>query len=320
LKSIFFTPTIYDESDSIASENMKGVNAALGECRDFVCNLGKEYNATVVDFWKPMAELNTRMQQTNPSFTLIGKDRIHPHATGHLVMAYLFLTQTNAPKEVWNLVMDAKNRQTVFQRNCNVSSLIIKPNRLTFKNKEFALPFPSIEAAKEAFRLVPFIDSLNQQVLQIRSCDSGHYRLKINNMEVGTYSGADFEKGINLAINTKTPQNALSDSIAKLCEEHFSKGSTLRTLRRVEIKQLSKLNIDDKVAVTAYLNKFIDEMRLQKNNPEANSGYYIMTAQTYLKDKPNEEAFKKRISEIEGLIYSLNKPQTYTYVIEKIRN
>lgn len=318
LKTIFFTPTIYEESEAIAVENMKGVNAALGECRNFVMELGKEYNATVVDFWKPMFELNTRMQQKDSNFTLVGKDRIHPQPAGHMVMAYLFLTQTHAPKDVWNLTIDVKSKKTYKQQNCEVSKLTFKANTISFKNKELALPYPRIEAAKEAYDLVPIKDSLNQQILKIADLQIGNYAIKINNIEIGTYSNVDFVKGINLAVNTKTPQYAVADSIAKLVEEDFAKQSVIRTLRRIEIKTLAKVNYENRDTAKAFLKKYIEEMRLQKNNPEANSGYYIMTAQTYLKEIDNEPVIKTRIEEIERLIYSLNKPQTYSYVIEKI--
>jgi len=312
------TPTIYEESDAIAVENMKGVNAALGECRDFVISLGKEYNAAVVDFWKPMFDLNTRMQQKDSNFTIVGKDRIHPQPAGHLVMAYLFLTQTNAPKDVWNLAIDVKSKKTQLQKNCKISDLKIKSEKIVFKNNEFALPFPRIEAAKDAYDLEPINDSLNQQILKIANLKIGNYTLKINNIEIGTYSNLDFGKGINLATNTKTPQYAIADSIAKLVEEDFAKQSVIRTLRRIEIKTLTKVNYANKDTAKAFLKKYIEEMRLQKNNPEANSGYYIMTAQTYLKEIDNEPFIKARIAEIEQLIYTLNKPQTYHYVIEKI--
>ena len=318
LKIIFFTPTIYEESEAIMAENMKGVNAALGECRDFILKLGKEYNATVVDFWKPMFDLDTRMQQKDPNFTLVGKDRIHPQAAGHMVMAYLFLSQTKAPKEVWTLTIDTRKKSTETQQNCMVSVLVVKSGKITFKNKEFALPFPKVEVAKEAYDLVPFTDSLNQQILKINQLEKGKYRLKINNIAVGEYNNADFEKGINLAVNTKTPQYAIADSIAKLVEEDFAKQSIIRTFRRVELKTMAKINYSNKDTAVAFLKKYIESMKLQRSNPESNAGYYITTAQTYLKEIENEPVLKARISEIERIIYTLNKAQTYSYVIEKI--
>ena len=141
---------------------------------------------------------------------------------------------------------------------------------------------------------------------------------KINTIEVGSYSNSDFEKGINLATNTKTPRYAIADSIAKLVEEDFAKQSVIRTLRRIELKTLTKVNYANRDTAKAFLRKYIEEMKLQKNNPEANSGYYIMTAQTYLKEIDNEQKLIGRIKEIEELIYTLNKPQTFTYVIENI--
>ena len=318
LKTIFFTPTIYEESDAVAVENMKGVNAALGECRDFVLKLGKEYNATVVDFWKPMCDLNTRMQQKDPNFTIVGKDRIHPQPAGHMVMAYLFLTQTKAPKEVWTLAIDSRKKTIDVQQNCRVSDLKVSGAKISFKNNESALPFPKVEAAKDAYDLEPITDSLNQQIFKITKLEKARYRLLINNIEVGKYTEQDFEKGINLATNTKTPQYVISDSIAKLVEEDFAKQSVIRTLRRIELKTLTKINYANRDTAKTFLKKYIEEMKLQKNNPEANSGYYIMTAQTYLKEIDNEQKLKDRIVEIEKIVYMLNKPQLFTYVIEKI--
>lgn len=318
IKTIFFTPTIYDESEAIAAENNKGVNAALGECRDFVINIGKQYNATVVDFWKPMLDLNLKMQQSNPDFTLIGKDRIHPQATGHMVMAYLFLTQTKAPGDVWNLTIDVKKKALKTNQNCEVKNLRVKSNKISFDNKEFALPFPTIAAAKEAYNLVPITDSLNQQILKIENLKTGKYRLKINKIDVGVYSNADFSQGINLATNTNTPQYAISDSIATLVEQNFARQSIIRTLRRVEIKTMANINYANRATARAFLEKYIEEMKLQKNNPAANSGYYIMTAQTYLKEIENESTLIEKITDVEEQISKINKPQIFTYLIEKI--
>ncbi len=38
-------------------------------------------------------------QETAPSFTLCGTDRIHPDNNGHMVMAYLFLLKVDCSKE-----------------------------------------------------------------------------------------------------------------------------------------------------------------------------------------------------------------------------
>ena len=317
VRQIFITPTIYDETFNSPVESLVGVNGALGECSDFVLELGKKRNAQVVDFWHPMNQINQQYQQADPQFTLIGKDRIHPGPMGHLVMAYLFLDQTNAPQDVWRLSIDAKSSKVLEQKNTEATNLLLTQSGLTFYNNEMALPFPVIEDAKQAYELVPLTDRLNQQVLQIRYLATGIYTLKINGTDVGTYSSSDLEKGVNLATNSATPQGILAQKIASLCKEHQSLGSIIRMLRRVEMKHLGGLDLNDREAVKAKLEAFIAEMQAKKNDPGANSGYYITTARTYLKESGNEDAMRARIFAIEDEIYAINQPQTYFYSLEK---
>jgi lysophospholipase L1-like esterase len=183
VRQIFITPTIYDENFESTVESLRGVNGALGECSDFIMELGKTRNIPVVDLWHPMNEINQKHQQADPAFTLIGKDRIHPGPMGHLVMAYLFLDQTNAPQDVWRLSIDAKSKKVMEQKNAEATNIEAMPSGLAFSNKEMALPFPVLEDAKQAYDLVPFTDRLNQQVLQIRNLAVGNYSLKINSAD-----------------------------------------------------------------------------------------------------------------------------------------
>jgi hypothetical protein len=317
VRQIFITPTIYDETFNSLVESLVGVNGALGECSDFVLELGKKRNVPVVDFWHPMNEINQKQQQADPAFTLIGKDRIHPGPMGHLVMAYLFLDQTDAPQDVWRLSIDAKSKTVLEQKNAEATNLEGTPSGLAFSNKEMALPFPVLEDAKQAYELVPFTDRLNQQVLQVQSLAPGNYTLKINGTEVGAYSQTALEQGVNLATNSSTPQSVLAQQIAALCKEHQALGSTIRMLRRVEMKHLKGVDLTDKEAVKSTLNAFIAEKQAQKNDPGANSGYYITTARTYLKESDNEDTMRQRIQAIEDEIYRINQPQSYSYTLEK---
>ena len=317
IRQIFITPTIYDENFESSTESLRGVNGALEKCSDFIVEFAKSRHAPSVDLWHPMEEVNRTHQQSDKQFTLIGKDRVHPGAAGHLVMAYLFLNQTKAPSDVWRLDLDAKSGRVVSETNCVASDITPSAEGISFKNKELALPFPEIEDAKQAYELVPFVERLNQQVLQIRNLSEGIYTLKINGLEIGNYPQSTLQKGINLAINPTTPQMIRSQEIAKLCKERHSLGSTIRTLRRVEIKHLQGVDLGNKEAVKSSLDAFIAEKQAHKNDPTANSGYYIKTAQTYLKEIGNESAMLERINAIDEEIYRINQPETYSYTVEK---
>ena len=313
LRQIYFTPTIYDEDVESTVESLRGVNGALRECSDFVLQFAKSRSMPAVDFWHPMDELNRKKQKADPKFTLTSKDRVHPGPAGHLLMAYLFLDQTGAPQDVWRLSLDAKTSQVLSQTNCEATGLNSDPKSLTFSNRELALPFPCIPDAKDVFSWVPFDERLNQQILQISHLDEGNYSLQINQAEVGQYSSTELEKGINLAINPKTPQSEQSQKIAALCQEHYTLGNTIRTLRRVEMKHLQKVDLTNRTAVEASLNQLIEEKQAQKNDPGANSGYYIKTARIYLEEIAKEPASRERIQAIEKEISQLKQPQTYRY-------
>ena len=75
------------------------------------------------------------------------------------------------------------------------------------------------------------------------------------------------------------------------------------------------MDLNDKDAVKAKLEAFIAEKQAQKNDPGANSGYYITTARTYLKENGNEDAMRARIQAIEDEFYVINQPQTYSYTL-----
>jgi alkaline phosphatase D len=318
LRQIYFTPTIYDEDVESTVESLRGVNGALRECSDFVLQFAKSRNMPAVDFWHPMDELNRKMQKADPKFTLTSKDRVHPGPAGHLLMAYLFLDQTGAPQDVWRLLVDAKSSKVLSQTNCEATALTSNPNSLTFSNRELAFPFPCIPDAKDVFSWVPFDERLNQQILQISQLDEGNYSLQINQAEVGQYSATDLEKGVNLAINAKTPQSIISQNIASLCQEYYTLGNTIRTLRRVEMKHLQKVDLTNRTAVEASLNQLIEEKQAQKIDPGANSGYYIKTATTYLSEIQREPEMHLRMKAIQDQISSINQPQSYSYSLKPV--
>lgn len=78
------------------------------------------------------------------------------------------------------------------------------------------------------------------------------------------------------------------------------------------MKRLGGVDLNDKEVVKAKLEALIAEMQAKKNDPGANSGYYITTARTYLKESGNEVTMRVRIQAIEDEIYAINKPQSHS--------
>ena len=59
-----------------------------------------------IDFNTPMDALNQKQQMVDPAFSIIGNDRVHPGAAGHMVMTYLFLKAQSLEGAVAHVEVD----------------------------------------------------------------------------------------------------------------------------------------------------------------------------------------------------------------------
>ena len=121
---------------------------------------------------------------------------------------------------------------------------------------------------------------------------------------------------MNLAENPATPQNLIAQEIGKLCKEHHLLGNTIRMLRRVEIKDITGVDLKDRDAVKKGLDAFVADKLSQKDDPPERTEFYLMLARTYLKEIDNEHAILERIRAIEDEIYRINQPAKYAYSLE----
>ncbi len=106
VKVILQTPSIYDQTSKMASNNQVGVNDALAECGVFIKSLGKKYNLPVVDYQAMMLEANKLAQTTDSTATIVSKDRVHPAGPGHLLMGWDWLKTMKSEPFVSYMVID----------------------------------------------------------------------------------------------------------------------------------------------------------------------------------------------------------------------
>lgn len=91
IEVIFCVPSIYDELAESESFCLEGHQAVLKEFGDRVKVLAENYGGNVIDYNKPMLELNKKLFKEGK--TLINDDRIHPSLCGHEFMAQVFLKE-----------------------------------------------------------------------------------------------------------------------------------------------------------------------------------------------------------------------------------
>jgi hypothetical protein len=160
-----------------------------------------------------MSRLNLELQESDPRFSLIGQDRVHPKELGGFVMAYLFLKAQGVPQFVDDILENANGR-----------------SEFTFTRTAKALPFPVPVECAEALTIVPFMDELNQERLRVAGLSAGRYQLAIDDQPLGSFTAEELSNGVNLATFPNTPQNLQARAVENLDARRYELVQGLRTI------------------------------------------------------------------------------------------
>jgi fructan beta-fructosidase len=227
-------PSPYDDTGDLPTPNLPGCNAALTGLGKRVQAIAQEFQLPVVDFNSPLVSINAEKQKLDPHFTIIGPDRVHPKEPGHLIMAAQFLKAQQLTGAVSRIVIDAAARHSGGLENCVISNLTFQPEGVSFICSERSLPFPVTPEAKPALELIPFVQDFDQEVLSVSGLTPGNYQLKIDDQTVRTFTSAELAAGVNLALQTNTPQYQQSLLVLAALSEKWAAVDKLRTLAYVE--------------------------------------------------------------------------------------
>ncbi len=94
VRLVWCTPAIYDETAKIAKPADLGRNSELlAGCTEIIKRFGDARGEEVIDLNGPMTKFNAERQKQDPTFTLIGPDRVHPLDPGAFFIACEFLRQ-----------------------------------------------------------------------------------------------------------------------------------------------------------------------------------------------------------------------------------
>lgn len=271
-----------------------------------------ENNWEFTDLNEPMTIINRQFQQKDPSFTLCGRDRIHPDNDGHMVMAYLFLkAQGFAGKDVANVEIDANKKQTVTFENCTISNIKRNGKELSFDYLAKSLPYPldtiprgweQSKSQAEAMKVVPFMDEMNREMLKVTGL-KGNYKLLIDGEEIGIWNAGELAAGINLAKETKTPQYQQALVVMHLNEYRWEIERTFRDYAWMQFgffQQKGLLFANDRRAI-----------EVMDDNVEKN-GWVKGHRDTYtrLMSEAVRDARKQEMEILINKIYEVNKPIT----------
>lgn len=310
---VFITPSPFDETVEVATPRLTGVNGALGECAKFLRELAAAKGAAVIDLHAQMTELNARLQKTDPKFTLIGADRVHPATAGHLVMAYFFLRAQGAPATVSRIVIDASSRATQAD-NATLENLVVTRRTISFACTEHALPYPIPDDGTPALAWIPFQQDLNQETLQVVGLDAGTYALSIDDEPIGSFSAGQLATGVNLAECPATPQNHQArEVLTRVQEWQQIVAHRQRIIAEVEFWRLPDLPrpIDLNTA-RPLLREFLESL---KATPGHRADFDRGNVERYFTAKPHEAETNARLNQLETEIRALAVPRSHRYRI-----
>jgi len=307
---LFVTPSPFDQTGvNDRNNNQPGCNDGLARCAEIVRELAAQNKGTVVDFHAPMTAFNLERQRSDPAFTIIGPDRVHPGAPGHLMMAWLLLKAQGAPALVANVEIDAAAGRVAASENATVTGLEKRGGGWSFTVLEQALPFPVDPAARPLLAWVPIERELNQEVLTVRGLAPGQYELRIDGAAVGQFDAEALAKGVNLAFNDATPQARQARAVAQLNEARRSTETVLRNHAAVRwFLRHRKVDPDDLAAVRIYA-----ETKMGK------TGYYESKVPEYLKAWERRGEVIEKVADLDRQARAARKPVPHLFAVVPVQ-
>lgn len=229
-----------------------GYNDTLLHYCQYVKELGAKHHLMVVDFNTPLVDLMKEAMKTDPA--LAGKvipGRVHPGATGELVMAQLLLKAWEAPATVTRVEINAADGKVEGEANAAVSGLSKgTASSVSWTERDKALPYPIMTlhstqwpqfppdpfrgaqtsifwnlpplegpevnpVAALIARLTKMYEQLDAETLKVTGLAESNYKLAIDGTPVGTFSREQLAQGINLA-RYDTPMMNQADKVLTL--------------------------------------------------------------------------------------------------------
>lgn len=251
---ILLTPSPFDQTCvNDQNNNQPGCNDALGRCAEIVRTLAPEYQAQVVELHAPMTALNLEQQKSDPAYTLIGPDRVHPGLAGNFVMAWLFLKAQGAPALVSHVTFDAAAGRATDVANATVTAVGRKGEGWTFSVLEKALPYPVDARLLGLLDQLPVERDLDQETLCLKGLPEGAHELLIDGVPVACHTAAEWAAGVNLALNPAAPQVKQAAAVAAVNEKRRLAEMRLRSYANARwFLRRQRIDPDDAAAVTEY--------------------------------------------------------------------
>ena len=199
-----------------------GYNSVLVRYGEFLKELAGREKLDLADLNTPVVAALQRAKETKLEVAQkIIPDRVHPGASGHLLMAGALLKAWHAPAVVTAVEIDARGKKVSRSEQTEVTGLEVG-DALKWQQLDAALPMPvdlNDPVTALAVNSSDFVESLNRQLLKVSGLSAPHYSLKIDGAEAGSFTKEQLGEGINLAL-LPTPMAKQAMDVHKLTLQH----------------------------------------------------------------------------------------------------
>jgi lysophospholipase L1-like esterase len=323
VQKIIMTSSPYAETVTGPKNNFIGKYKTMQEIARFQRQAAVKNQWAFVDLMEQMNAIDLREQKRDTSFTLTGPDRIHPGNAGHFAMAWLFLkSQGLANAVVADVMVNATTGKLSKEINCSVTNIRSAQDKLSFDYKSKSLPFPIDSIARvwenpqkqsDALAVIPFTEEFNKEMLTVTGLKTnGNYNLSIGGESIGQWTGAQFSKGINLALISNTPQYKQAKQVADLSLQYHELERKLRSYYWLQFNYFKKrgMMFQDTEAALDSVNTAASKdwgVAFQKDN-------YQQARKKEVRDNWEEEmhALKEKM-------YTINQPAKHSIIITLVK-
>ncbi|MHB9133665.1 MAG: SGNH/GDSL hydrolase family protein [Armatimonadota bacterium] len=213
VKVVLLTPGAVDPDRNTNPANFVEYNKTLTRFAQGVKELAAKEEIPVCDINALMNDVQTKAKADNPKFTMI-QDSVHPNAPGQAVMAYGLLKALGCTDQASGLTIDAAKSAATPDR-CTVKDLKVTEDAVTFSRTDDALPMVFDAEAATIYKYLPLQNEINQYRFQATGLKKGNWKLKVQEVEVGTFTSDTLAAGVNLA-DMKSPWKTLGSQINTL--------------------------------------------------------------------------------------------------------
>ena len=157
-------------------------------------------HALFIDQFHPFVAAIDKARAVNPKNRIGGGDVVHPGGPGQTLMAAEILKGMSFPTLVAAVEINATARKVVQNKNCAIEGLkVAADGKITFQQKDNALPFFPEGDAKTILQWVPILEQMNGYHLKVTGLKPGQYAIGLGGTTVATNSAAELGQGVNLA-------------------------------------------------------------------------------------------------------------------------